>query len=93
MHPNSDNEEWKAHLLTAQKSLRLGDFGAAVCSYERALASVQQHFGEGSSQSAVILSELGECYEAQGQEALADECYQKVREILKVQHGELHSTH
>jgi tetratricopeptide (TPR) repeat protein len=78
--------EWSERLKEAQAQFRRGDFGKAEKLYERALASAQEVFGERSSHTAIILSELAECFDAQGKEIQAEECYGKVRGILQTHH-------
>ena len=77
-----DKSKLQGQLQAAQFALRSRDFVTAEKELSQALKTARQSFGESSSHTAVILSELAECYEAQGKETEADECYRQVRNIL-----------
>jgi tetratricopeptide (TPR) repeat protein len=78
--------EWSALLKQAQSEFSRGDFGRAEKLYESAIESANHAFGDRSSHKAIILSELAECFDAQGKENQAEECYRELRDILQSQH-------
>jgi len=78
---------WQALLDKAQAAFRSANFAAAEKLFSEALAVAQDCHGMDCSHRAVILSELAECYEAQGKESQAEDCFKQVREILRKHHA------
>lgn len=78
-----EQPEWNEFLVAGKNQFRKGEFEASEQSYENALRLARNAVGNDSSHIAVILSELAECFEAQGKDAQAEECYNRVREILE----------
>jgi len=84
MSSTQQNVQWEDLLSEAKAALRQGNYADAERRYKAALESAEKQFGKDTSHFAIILSELGECFEAQGKESQAEECFQQVRDILKV---------
>lgn len=83
MNNTEQKPAWHSLLDQAQATFRRGEFEAAEALLEQALSAAKRDHGEHSSHMAVLLSELAECYEAQGKESQAEECFRQVRTILK----------
>lgn len=84
MNSTQQNIRWEDVLTDAKASMRQGRYGDAEGKYTSALESAERQYGKDTSHYAVILSELGECFEAQGKESQAEDCFQRVRDILRL---------
>jgi tetratricopeptide (TPR) repeat protein len=84
MGSTQQNIGWEELVSEAKASMRHGSYADAESKYNAALAAAEHQFGKDTSHFAVILSELGECFEAQGKESQAEDCFQRVRDILKL---------
>ncbi|HEY9772712.1 MAG TPA: tetratricopeptide repeat protein [Planktothrix sp.] len=78
-----ENGAWLKLRKDGQLAARAGNFSEAESIFNRALESAKKEFGEHSSHFAVLLADLAECYEAQGKEFEAEECFQRVSTILQ----------
>jgi tetratricopeptide (TPR) repeat protein len=79
---NAQSKDWERLAEEGQVALTRKDFVAAETRFLEAVQSASDTFGAESSDLALAVTELAECYEAQGKEALAEDCYKRVSMIL-----------